>query len=148
MQHPAALAAMGARPPLPPGMALPSMMPQVSAAQASAAAQLRLQQQLAAKHQFQPILKCALCCAVHAGHAAHDACCGVHHADCIELIFAQNGCVASSHLLICPVQASVIVFEDVLFLKQFLVPCLSFCRPQSEDDRQFVPQARLQVGCS
>lgn len=74
MQHPAALAAMGARPPLPPGMALPGMMPQVSAAQASAAAQLRLQQQLAAKHQFQPILK-----------------------------------------------------------------------PQSEDDRQFVPQARLQA---
>jgi histone H3/H4 len=58
MQHPAALAAMaGGRPPLPPGMALPGMMPQqLNAAQASAAAQLRLQQQLATK-QFQPIIR-------------------------------------------------------------------------------------------
>ncbi len=70
MQHPAALAAMaGGRPPLPPGMTLPGMMAQqVTAAQASAAAQLRLQQQLAAK-QFPPIIRCALrraalCCAV------------------------------------------------------------------------------------
>ena len=64
MQHPAALAAMaGGRPPLPPGMTLPGMLPQqITAAQASAAAQMRLQQQLAAK-QFQPIIRYTLCCA-------------------------------------------------------------------------------------
>lgn len=70
MQHPAALAAMaGGRPPLPPGVALPAgMVPQaLTAAQASAAAQMRLQQQLATKAQFQPIVRCV---AAPAGYAA------------------------------------------------------------------------------
>lgn len=52
------LAAMaGARPPLPPGMMAPGMA-QVTAAQAAAAAQLRLHQSMVAKRaQFPPIVR-------------------------------------------------------------------------------------------
>ena len=91
MQHPAALAAMaGGRPPLPPGMALPGMLPQqITAAQASAAAQMRLQQQLAAK-QFQPIIRYALCCAVL---CCAVLCCAVlRQAGCVALCHSMLGC--------------------------------------------------------
>lgn len=148
LQHPVAMAAMAAaRPPLHPGAVLPAgMVPQaaVTAAQASAAAQLRIQQQLAAKAQFQPIVRCvpapASCAALAASCAAPPAvlCCadvsmrGLHGVACMAC-FELAGCWR-------------VTVQRRLLNSSPSAVCLSSCRPQSEDERQFVPRPRLQVG--